>query len=71
MSMLQAFKEHNTAFHTDEKKKKISDFGKYDVFALVSAAFTNIYITQPVLPILQKEFSVDMVLVYFTWRGYG
>ncbi|MCP4579446.1 MAG: MFS transporter [Deltaproteobacteria bacterium] len=36
------------------------------VFALVSAAFTNIYITQPVLPILQKEFSVDMVLVSFT-----
>jgi MFS transporter, YNFM family, putative membrane transport protein len=36
------------------------------VFALVSAAFTNIYITQPVLPILQKAFSVDMVLVSFT-----
>ena len=37
------------------------------VFALVSATFTNIYITQAVLPILQKEFSVDMVLVSFTW----
>jgi MFS transporter, YNFM family, putative membrane transport protein len=29
------------------------------VFALVAAAFTTIYITQPVLPILQTEFGVD------------
>jgi YNFM family putative membrane transporter len=29
------------------------------VFALVAAAFTTIYITQPVLPILQTEFRVD------------
>lgn len=29
------------------------------VFALVAAAFTTIYITQPVLPILQAEFHVD------------
>lgn len=36
------------------------------VFALVSAAFTNIYVTQPVLPILQSEFSADMVLISFT-----
>lgn len=36
------------------------------VFALVTSAFANIYITQPVLPILQKEFGVDMVLVSFT-----
>jgi len=36
------------------------------VFALVSAAFTNIYITQPVLPVLQHEFSADMVLVSFS-----
>lgn len=33
------------------------------VFALVSASFTNIYITQPVLPVLQREFSVDLVRV--------
>ncbi|MFZ1983172.1 MAG: hypothetical protein WAU91_02090 [Desulfatitalea sp.] len=33
------------------------------VFALVSAAFVNIYITQPVLPVLQREFAVDMVAV--------
>lgn len=39
---------------------------QFIVFALVSAAFTNIYITQPVLPVLQSEFSVDMVLVSFT-----
>ena len=31
------------------------------VFALVSAAFVNIYITQPVLPVLQQEFAADMV----------
>ena len=33
------------------------------VFALVSSSFTNIYITQPVLPVLQREFSADMVTV--------
>jgi len=36
------------------------------VFALVTASFTNIYITQPVLPVLRQEFSADMVLVSFT-----
>lgn len=36
------------------------------VFALVSAAFTNIYITQPVLPVLQQEFGVSSVVVSFT-----
>lgn len=36
------------------------------VFALVSASFTNVYITQPVLPILQREFAVDLVLVSFS-----
>ena len=29
------------------------------VFALVAAAFTNIYLTQPVLPVLAREFGVD------------
>jgi YNFM family putative membrane transporter len=29
------------------------------VFGLVAAAFTNIYITQPVLPVLAREFGVD------------
>jgi YNFM family putative membrane transporter len=29
------------------------------VFSLVMAAFTNLYITQPVLPVLQREFGVD------------
>ena len=33
------------------------------VFALVSAAFTNIYVTQPVLPVLQHEFGADVVTV--------
>ena len=36
------------------------------VFALVSASFTNIYITQPVLPVLAQEFGADMVQVSFT-----
>jgi len=36
------------------------------VFALVSASFTNIYITQPVLPVLQKEFAASMVVVSFS-----
>jgi YNFM family putative membrane transporter len=29
------------------------------VFSLVMAAFTNLYITQPVLPVLQSEFGAD------------
>jgi len=36
------------------------------VFALVSAAFTNIYLTQPVLPVLQNEFGADLVQVSFS-----
>lgn len=36
------------------------------VFALVAAAFTNIYITQPVLTVIQQEFSSDLVHVSFT-----
>lgn len=36
------------------------------VFTLVSASFTNIYITQPVLPIMQQEFASDMVQVSFS-----
>lgn len=39
---------------------------QFIVFALVSASFTNIYITQPLLPVLQREFSADMVLVSFS-----
>lgn len=29
------------------------------VFSLVAAAFTNVYITQPVLPVLQQEFGIS------------
>ncbi len=36
------------------------------VFALVAASFTNIYITQPVLPVLQSEFDVDAITASFT-----
>ncbi len=36
------------------------------VFVLVASAFTNIYITQPVLTVLQQEFSSDIVTVSFT-----
>ncbi|MBR9979808.1 MAG: MFS transporter [Desulfatitalea sp.] len=36
------------------------------VFALVAAAFANIYLTQPVLPVLQQNFATDMVTVSFT-----
>jgi YNFM family putative membrane transporter len=39
---------------------------QFIVFALVSAAVTNIYITQPILPVLQSEFSADMVLISFS-----
>lgn len=33
---------------------------QFIVFVLVASAFTTIYITQPVLPILQKQFSVSI-----------
>ncbi|MEA3334007.1 MAG: MFS transporter [Pseudomonadota bacterium] len=33
------------------------------VFALVAASFTNIYITQPLLPVLQAEFKTSMVII--------
>jgi len=36
------------------------------VCALVTAAFTNIYITQPILPVLEAEFGVSLVQVSFT-----
>ena len=36
------------------------------VFALVSAAFTNIYITQPILPVLRNVFAADMLTVSLT-----
>lgn len=36
------------------------------VFALVSACFTNIYITQPVLPVLQQEFNASSATVSLT-----
>ena len=36
---------------------------QFIVFALVSTSFENIYITQPVLPVLQQEFSSDTVTV--------
>ena len=36
------------------------------VFALVSASFTNIYLTQPILPVLQNEFEVTPAQVSLT-----
>lgn len=36
------------------------------VFALVTAAFTNVYITQPILPVLEAEFDVSTAQVSFT-----
>lgn len=36
------------------------------VFALVSASFANIYITQPVLPVLEGEFAADTLTTSFT-----
>lgn len=52
---------------SDRERKRYSYFRlQFIVFALVSASFTNIYVTQPVLPVLQREFSADMVLVSFS-----
>lgn len=36
------------------------------IFALVAAAFTNIYLTQPVLPVLADEFKVDAAVASLT-----
>ena len=50
-----------------DKSDNISTFRlQLSVFILVAAAFTNIYITQPVLPVLQQEFNADLVHVSFT-----
>lgn len=39
---------------------------QFTVFALVAAPFTNIYITQPVLPVLENEFAADSVTVSYS-----
>lgn len=39
---------------------------QFIVFTLVSASFTNIYITQPVLPVLRSEFAADAVTVSYS-----
>lgn len=39
---------------------------QFVVFALVGASFANIYLTQPVLPVLQEEFATDTVTVSFS-----
>ncbi len=39
---------------------------QFAVFALVSASFTNVYLTQPILPVLQTEFGVTPVQVSTT-----
>ena len=36
------------------------------VFALVASAFTNIYVTQPVLPVLSQEFDASESAVSLT-----
>jgi YNFM family putative membrane transporter len=36
------------------------------VFVLVSAAFTAIYLNQPVLPVIREEFGVDARQASFT-----
>ena len=36
------------------------------VFSLVTASFANIYVTQPVLPVLSNEFQAGTVMVSFT-----
>jgi YNFM family putative membrane transporter len=36
------------------------------VFVLVAAAFTNIYITQPILPLIEREFAASTSVVAWT-----
>jgi YNFM family putative membrane transporter len=36
------------------------------VFSQVCAAFTTIYITQPVLPVIRQEFGVDATTASYT-----
>ncbi len=51
----------------DETQKTISTLRlQIAVFILVATAFTNVYITQPVLPILQQEFATELLYVSFT-----
>ncbi len=47
--------------------RNVSDWRlQLTVFTLVSAAFTNIYVTQPILPLLASVFAADMVTVSLT-----
>jgi YNFM family putative membrane transporter len=58
---------HFILFRPGFKKLKKSIFKlQLTVFSLVSASFTNIYLTQPVLPVLQSEFGVNPVQVSLT-----
>ena len=45
---------------TENQKPKTGFWGLQAlVFSLVAAAVSNIYITQPVLPVIQREFGVS------------
>lgn len=48
--------------HVDKGMAKL----QFVVFALVSASFTNVYLTQPILPVLQTEFGVNPIQVSMT-----
>ncbi len=53
--------------HAGQNARDTSQFRlQAAVFALVAAAFANIYVTQPVLPVLQQEFGSDTVTTAYT-----
>ena len=49
--------------HLAKTAKRLPESGSWGlqavVFGLVAAAITNVYLTQPVLPVLQTEFGVS------------
>jgi YNFM family putative membrane transporter len=55
-------------FLTENRKQKTDNFLTLQalVFGLVAAAFANVYITQPVLPVIRVEFGVSAAQASYT-----
>jgi MFS transporter, YNFM family, putative membrane transport protein len=52
---------------TENREPKAGSFGLQAlVFSLVAAAISNVYLTQPVLPVIQREFGVSPSLASYT-----
>jgi len=66
-TLLRPYSMHATTSSTKQSTEIASSAGlQFLIFSLVAAAFTTVYITQPVLPILREEFGVGETWVSLT-----